>query len=116
MEIAIVDGTGHIGAIRTLIQEYTDSLHRDLSFQHLQQELTELEKQYLPPAGRLLAAVTAEGETVGCVALRRLSPRRCEMKRLYAQLGFAEIPPYYENPMTDVLYMGRTLTGAEEKI
>lgn len=29
--------------------------------------------------------------------------------RLYEKEGFAEIPPYYDNPMPDVIYMGRTL-------
>lgn len=29
--------------------------------------------------------------------------------RLYQSAGFVEIPPYYNNPMNDVIYMKRTL-------
>src|SRR2546422_951561 len=56
----------------------------------------------------------------GCIALRPIEPNLGEIKRLfvrqefrgmdnaialYKSLGFREIPPYYDNPVPDALYM-----------
>ena len=79
----ITDGFIYLTEVKNLIQAYTDSLGRDLSFQNLNAELADLQKKYGFPAGRLLAAVADDGDVVGCVAYCRHSPSRCEMKRLY---------------------------------
>lgn len=79
----IQDGFTYLAEIKSLIQAYTDSLGRDLSFQNLDAELADLQKKYGFPTGRLLAAVTESGDVMGCVAYCRHSPSRCEMKRLY---------------------------------
>ncbi|WP_343209214.1 GNAT family N-acetyltransferase [Anaerolentibacter hominis] len=79
----ITDGSAYLNEIRGLIIEYTNSLERDLSFQHLTEELNDLEHSYTGENGRLLAALSDEGNVVGCVALRRHTADRCEMKRLY---------------------------------
>lgn len=79
----IQDGFTYLAEIKSLIQAYTDSLGRDLSFQNLDAELADLQKKYGFPTGRLLAAVTESGDVMGCVAYYRHSPSRCEMKRLY---------------------------------
>ena len=71
-------------AIRTMFQEYVDSLGVDLDFQGLSQELAELPGKYAPPAGCLLLA-TVDGEPAGCVALRPLDRGISEMKRLYVR-------------------------------
>ncbi|MDE5578277.1 MAG: GNAT family N-acetyltransferase [Oscillospiraceae bacterium] len=82
--MAIVDGEPYLDQIKTLITEYAQSLNRDLSFQGFEEELSDLGAKYLPPNGRLLAALNG-GEVVGCVAYHRHSGMRCEMKRLYVR-------------------------------
>jgi ribosomal protein S18 acetylase RimI-like enzyme len=55
-----------------------------LCFQGFEQELAGLPGNYAPPGGGLLIGLSGN-ETVGCVAVRRLAPDICEMKRLYVK-------------------------------
>ncbi len=152
-EIKIIDGANHLDEVKRLIIEYTKFLGRDLSFQHVDDELNDLSAKYTPPEGRLLGAVL-DGEIVGCVAYHKLTTERCEMKRLfvregyrehhagsklieaiinfaredgfreivldtitplesairlYKKFGFVETAPYYDNPMSDVIYFKKEL-------
>lgn len=86
--MVIVDGSDYLEEIKELIIEYTQMLDRDLSFQGLAHELNDLSKKYLPPQGRILAALNNEGEVVGCVAYHNFSEQVCEMKRLYVKPAF----------------------------
>ncbi len=143
-----------IDEIRALFLEYAKSLDFNLCFQSFDRELLELPGEYAPPDGRLILC-TFDGKAAGCIALKRLEPRICEMKRLYVRpefrghqlgaklanylieealhagytsmrldtiagkmdpaialyrsLGFREIPPYYDNPIPDALYMELSL-------
>jgi putative acetyltransferase len=71
-------------AVRSLFQEYADSLDFELDFQDFRQELETLPGKYAPPLGSILVA-KENGETVGCVAVRPLGEEICEMKRLYVK-------------------------------
>jgi GNAT superfamily N-acetyltransferase len=70
--------------VRALFEEYGDSLGIDLSFQGFQEELDTLPGKYAPPDGAVIIARHA-GTPCGCVALRRIDERTCEMKRLYVR-------------------------------
>jgi ribosomal protein S18 acetylase RimI-like enzyme len=145
-----VDRGRELDEIRALFLEYAASLGFSLCFQNFDKELESLPGAYAEPAGRLILC-NVDGAAAGCVALKRLGPSICEMKRLfvrpqfrgkglglqlaeriigeardigytamrldtlrgrmdnaialYSSLGFKEIPPYYENPMENAVYM-----------
>jgi ribosomal protein S18 acetylase RimI-like enzyme len=67
-----------------MFREYGASLEVDLEFQDFERELADLPGDYAPPDGRLILSFS-DGALSGCVALRRLLPEVCEMKRLYAR-------------------------------
>jgi len=73
-----------IMAVRNLFQEYAGSLAFGLDFQDFSEELETLPGKYAPPLGSILVA-KENGETVGCVAVRPLGSKVCEMKRLYVK-------------------------------
>lgn len=71
-----------IEAAKAVIQQYLLWLGIDLSFQNIDEELAGFPGKYQEPEGAFLVA--KEGDAVvGCVGLRRMSPRICEMKRLF---------------------------------
>ena len=76
-----------IAQARELFLEYAQSLGFSLCFQNFDKELAELPGSYALPEGRLLL-VEKEGQLVGCVALHKLAPGICEMKRLYLRPRF----------------------------
>ncbi len=80
----IIDGKNYINEVKELIIEYTKWLGRDLSFQNIDDELSNPAHKYTAPEGELLVAVEND-EIVGMVAYHRHSSFRCEMKRLYVK-------------------------------
>lgn len=76
-----------IEAIKDLWSEYWDFLGLPADFQGFAEERRSLPGAYTPPKGRLLLALI-QGNPAGTVALRPLSGRSCEAKRLYVR------PPY----------------------
>ena len=74
----------HYQYVHELFGRYADSLGIDLEFQGFSQELATLPGDYAAPQGCILLAEVA-GHFVGCVALRPLEGRICEMKRLYVR-------------------------------
>jgi len=78
---------GDLLAVRSLFQEYADSLDFELDFQDFREEMETLPGKYAPPLGSIFLA-RENGETVGCVAVRPLGEDICEMKRLYVKPAY----------------------------
>ncbi|MGC2196794.1 MAG: GNAT family N-acetyltransferase [Terriglobales bacterium] len=87
LAIVQAQSTAQIAQVRELFLEYASSLGFSLCFQSFDQELASLPGDYAPPDGRLLLA-EYEGQPAGCVALHKLEPGICEMKRLYLRPAF----------------------------
>ena len=82
--IKIIDGEPYFNQVNELIQEYTQWLGRDLSFQNLDKKLADIAEKYTAPNGELLVAIDDNDVGLGMVA-------------------------YYYNPMDDVIYMMKEL-------
>ena len=84
--IAAPRGPTDLEAIEALFVEYAESLGFSLGYQGFEAEVAGLPGKYAPPTGALLLA-RVDGIAAGTVALRRLEPGVCEMKRLYVRPG-----------------------------
>ena len=87
LRISPTSSVDEIGQARELFKEYADGLGIDLCFQNFEKELAQLPGDYAPPDGRLMLAFY-RGELAGCVALRKINERVCEMKRLFVRDRF----------------------------
>ncbi len=75
-----------IDVVRMLFQTYQKELGKDLTFQSFETELRDLPKGYEAPSGSLLLLRDLDDqEFVGCVAVKKLAGKKCEMKRLYVK-------------------------------
>lgn len=94
MPITIILAYDRPDVIRELFTEYTAMLVENdpafgayLEIQNYGKEIEDLSYKYGLPQGRLYLAL-CDGETAGCIALRRLDEENCEMKRLYVRPQF----------------------------
>lgn len=87
MDFILAKSKEEIAEARALFEEYEAATGVDLCFQNFRQELQGLPGDYAAPGGCLLIA-RVEGETAGCVALRKIEGNLCEMKRLYVRTRF----------------------------
>ena len=84
LELVLVETGVHIREVKQLFAEYTETLGFDLDFQDYDDEIAHLPGDYTPPSGRLYLALY-DGAIAGCIALRKLTPTVCEMKRMYVK-------------------------------
>ena len=85
--VEIVDAYAQLDEVRALFSEYAASLPIDLGYQNFSAELSSLPGKYAVPDGRLFLALV-DGQSAGCIALRRFDITRAEMKRLYVRPGY----------------------------
>ena len=92
-----------IEKIKELFKEYTYMLVKEdedfakyLKLQDYDSELENLDIKYGLPKGRLYLA-TVEGEVAGCIALKYIDEKTCELKRLYVK------PEFRGNKIADAL-------------
>jgi putative acetyltransferase len=81
-EITLATSAKQIEEARSLFREYEAWLGMSLCFQSFEEEVAGLPGKYAPPIGRLYLAYV-DSEPAGCIALRKLEPGVCEMKRLF---------------------------------
>jgi len=77
----------HYQSARNLFVQYADTLDLDLEFQGFSRELATLPGDFSLPLGCILLAELS-GIYVGCVALRPLENKICEIKRLFVIPGY----------------------------
>ena len=87
MQLIQAQTSEHMQQARALFKDYAAWLDLDLCFQNFAKELAELPGEYVPPDGCLLLAFN-NAKSAGCVALRRIDQRTCEMKRLFVREQF----------------------------
>jgi len=109
----LVPGYEYPEEIRELFSEYTNMLiENDPSFakyleiQNYDAELSDLTVKYGLPDGRLYIART-DGQTSGCIALKKIDDFNCEMKRLYVR-------PAYRKQGIASLLAGRVIDDAKK--
>ena len=88
----IISAYDRIEDIRSLFSEYTDMLvsinpefHLYLEIQHYDDEKENPSLKYALPEGRLYVDISDDGIARGCIALRKLSDGKGEVKRLYVR-------------------------------
>ena len=86
----IISAYDRIEDIRSLFSEYTNMLvsinpefHLYLEIQHYDDEKENPSLKYALPDGRLYLDISDDGIARGCIALRKLSDEKGEVKRLY---------------------------------
>ncbi|MEO6590249.1 MAG: GNAT family N-acetyltransferase [Pyrinomonadaceae bacterium] len=87
IEIVQAETAEQIGQAQNLFREYETWFGLKLCFQNFDEELKNLPGKYAPPDGRLFLAF-ADKKLAGCIALRKLEDKICEMKRLFVREDF----------------------------
>ena len=94
MSVKILPAYDFSQEIKLLFSEYTDiliegdpSFKEYLEIQNYDDELKHLEKKYGLPYGRLYL-VYYNNEVAGCIGLKKIDKKNCEMKRLYVRPKF----------------------------
>lgn len=69
-------------AAASMFRAYAADININLDFQHFEEELADLPKMYGAPHGGIILAMEREA-VIGCVAIRSISKREGELKRMY---------------------------------
>ncbi len=113
MNITIIPAYDYPQETGILFSEYTNmliindsSFQNYLDIQHYEEEINHLEKKYGMPSGRLYLAYY-NGEAAGCIGLKNIDKKNCEMKRLYVR-------PQFRGKNIGKLLVQKIITDAKE--
>lgn len=87
VDVVTVSGGDDLILLKTLLVEYAEAFDRQLCFDEFEAELAGLPAPYEAPSGALFLA-KVDGVSAGCVALKKLTEDKVEMKRLFVREGF----------------------------
>ncbi len=94
MDIKLLPAYDFLQETAMLFSEYTDmliagdaSFREYLDMQNYDEEIRHLEVKYGLPYGRLYLA-WCDGQPAGCIGLRKIDDRNCELKRFYVRPAF----------------------------
>lgn len=117
-ELATLPGKYARPGGRLLIAEYHGSTAGCVALRPLQDEICEMKRLFVRENFRrsgigryLITEIIEEAKKSGYKKIR-LDTRASKMQAavaIYRDFGFYEIPPYYENPLPDVIYMEKSL-------
>lgn len=86
LKIIRVEAEKEFEVVGNLFRAYQKELGKDLSFQGFDEELQSLKTRYNEANGAILILKDLEDEEyVGCIGVKRLDDRKCELKRLYVK-------------------------------
>jgi len=85
MKVVKAESPDQLREARCLFEEYGATLPPELWVEDYRKEVDGLPGEYGAPFGCLLLAVTDDGQSAGCTALRRWQPGTAEMKRMYVR-------------------------------
>ena len=74
-------------AAKNLIIQYVQWLDQDLCFQNIDDELNNFPEKYKEPEGAFIIAKD-NNSVVGCVGIRKIEDKTCEMKRLFVNENY----------------------------
>jgi ribosomal protein S18 acetylase RimI-like enzyme len=72
---------------KKLVMEYVEWLNFDLSFQNIDDELNNFPGKYKEPGGAFYIARDGNN-VIGCVGLKKMDNKICEMKRLFVSNNY----------------------------
>jgi ribosomal protein S18 acetylase RimI-like enzyme len=87
IDLIIASTDEHYSNAAELFKEYAHWLNIDLTFQHFEEELSQLKSMYGLPLGAVILA-KIDNDIVACVAIRNLENQIAELKRMFVKPAF----------------------------
>lgn len=97
----------NLDEVRGLFEQYAQLRGVEFEAKNFETEMAGLPEPYTPADGGRLLLATYEGEAAGCVGMKKLDAKTCEVKRLY-------VPPQYRGNGIGKMLVNAALEMARE--